>query len=124
MTAPSEKTVATVWERDMGMCVRCYAYIFGDRGRGWSLHHRRPRGSGGTSLKWVNLPANLILLCGSGTTGCHGWVESHRADSRKLGFLVSLNGTEAASHVPIHHAGYGLVLLDDLGGVHDQTVVF
>ena len=32
---------------------------------------------GGTSWPSINLPDNLLTLCGSGTTQCHGWVESH-----------------------------------------------
>lgn len=32
--------------------------------------------------------ANGIGLCGSGTTGCHGWVHAHPAESYRLGYLV------------------------------------
>jgi hypothetical protein len=44
---------------------------------------------GGTSDPSANGTANLLVLCGSGTTGCHGWVESNRASARDLGLLVS-----------------------------------
>lgn len=44
---------------------------------------------GGTKSPAVNLPANLITLCGSGTTGCHGWVEHHPAEAKALGLSVS-----------------------------------
>lgn len=32
--------------------------------------------------------ANLVTLCGTGVTGCHGWVESHRAVAYEQGWLV------------------------------------
>lgn len=47
----------------------------------WS--HRVPRGQGGT---WSG--SNGLDLCGSGTTGCHGWVESHPAAATALGWRV------------------------------------
>jgi hypothetical protein len=47
---------------------------------------------GGTRAAWINQPANLITLCGSGTTGCHGWVEHHPREARELGLSVSRNG--------------------------------
>lgn len=53
-----------------------------------NIHHRTPRGMGGTRVKEINEPANLIVLCGSGTTGCHGWVESNRKEAFDLGLLV------------------------------------
>lgn len=43
--------------------------------------------------------ANLLLLCGSGTTGCHGWVESNRFAARAVGLLVSQRADPA--QVPV-----------------------
>lgn len=37
-----------------------------------SLHHVYPRGQGGDDVV-----VNLFPVCGSGTTGCHGLIESH-----------------------------------------------
>ena len=48
-----------------------------------NVHHRRPRGQGGS-----NDPANLLHLCGSGTTGCHGYIESNRTVARANGWLL------------------------------------
>ncbi|WP_295103150.1 hypothetical protein [uncultured Microbacterium sp.] len=31
---------------------------------------------------------NCLILCGSGVTGCHGWVESRRALAEDYGFIV------------------------------------
>lgn len=118
MTDPNRSTVDKVKTRDWGACARCGRYVLnGQRGRDWSVHHRRPRGSGGTSLGWVNLPGNLILLCGSGVDGCHGHIESNRDEARAQGFLVNLNGKDVPSMVPVVHAVHGVVLLDDAGGI-------
>jgi hypothetical protein len=43
---------------------------------------------GGTRRVDINGRANLVTLCGSGTTGCHGWVETNREASYALGWLV------------------------------------
>ena len=71
---------------------------------------------GGSKSPWVNGAANLILLCGSGTTGCHQQIESYRTQSFDDGFLIRM-GVATAETVPILHAVHGLVLLDDNGGI-------
>lgn len=106
-----------VFTRDEGCCGSCGGAITGTRGVDWSIHHRAPRGSGGTKRAWVNQPANLILLCGSGTTGCHGNTESHRDRSIAEGFLLRANGRAIATDIPIRHEIHGLVLLNDSGFV-------
>lgn len=58
-------TRRAVAERCGGCCERCGRW-------GYSVHHRWKRGQGGP---WSG--SNCVALCGSGTTGCHGWVESH-----------------------------------------------
>lgn len=65
---------------------------------GVSVHHRRPRMMGGSKNLDLHKSANLIALCGSGTTGCHGWVESHRAEARQLGYLIQK--VESAELIP------------------------
>lgn len=66
---------------------------------------------GGTRSAWINEPPNLLLLCGSGTTGCHGWVESHRDDARRDGFLVA--AWEAVETVPFRDLNGDWWLLPD-----------
>lgn len=78
---------ALVIERDGHACRRCGRPL--PAGRGGSVHHRIPRGMGGTSWSGIHSPALLVLLCGDGTTGCHGWVESNRAAALRLGWLLS-----------------------------------
>lgn len=97
------KVVRLVFEiREDESCFRCRLGLkWHERGYGWSAHHRRPKGSGGTSEEWVGQAANCLILCGSGTTGCHGWVESHRAKATELGLLVPRLGHEKSSEVPV-----------------------
>lgn len=115
MTGPSKKTVEVVWTRDQGSCARCGRGLHrDDRGWSWSVHHRAPRGAGGSKAVWINLPSNLILLCGSGTTGCHGRVEKDRAQAENLGFIVR-RGVHIPTEIPVAHALYGVVFLTDRG---------
>lgn len=44
---------------------------------------------GGSRWPGINLPANLLTLCGSGTTGCHGWVTANPSAARMDGLSVS-----------------------------------
>ncbi|MFJ5532450.1 HNH endonuclease [Streptomyces sp. NPDC093261] len=85
MSGPTAKVRELVWQRAEGRCERCFLPITGGD---HSIHHRRPRGMGGSSDPATNSPANLLLLCGSGVTGCHGWVETHRELAYQTGLLV------------------------------------
>lgn len=108
--------VALIWGRDSGRCARCGQYQHRpDRGYSWSIHHRRPRGMGGARAAWVSLPANGVVLCGNGVTGCHGWVESHRGEAVEAGWLVSRLGYLLAEDIPVQYHD-GLYRLDDAGG--------
>lgn len=85
----SAKTRRLVYDRDAG-CVRCGTT------QGLTVHHRLPRGRGGPDS-----PDNLLSACGSGTTGCHGWIESHRAEAYISGWLVRTGF--APSHVGVRY---------------------
>lgn len=87
-TGPDQQTVNRVLCRAAWACERCGEDIGGDRGLSWSIHHRRPRQMGGTRWDGINLPSNLLVVCGSGTTGCHGEIESNRAHATETGWLV------------------------------------
>lgn len=118
-TGPSKTTVALVLARDGEACARCGRGVdLSDRGWGWSIHHRCPRGMGGSkAVPWINLAANLVTLCGSGTAGCHGHIEKHREQAYADGWLVSRLRLPKPDEVRIQHARHGLVLLDNFGGV-------
>lgn len=84
-TDPTRATVVAVRERDLWRCVMCGAH---EGARTLTTHHRANRGMGGSSRPELNLPANLLTLCGSGTTGCHGWVTAHPRKSYDVGLMV------------------------------------
>jgi hypothetical protein len=91
-------TRALVIARAGGVCEVC-----GEKPtRDGSIHHRRPRGMGGTRNPEINSPTNLMYLCGSGTTGCHGWIESNRNDARVLGYLLRSGDDALETPVLLH----------------------
>lgn len=74
---------------------------------------------GGTTDPAINDPRNLVTLCGSGTTGCHGWVESQRDRARQLGWLIDSLSDEQLDR-PIRLGEHLWVYLDAHG--HATTV--
>lgn len=112
-TGPGRATRELVLERDEFSCAACGDYVVFDR---FSIHHRRNRGSGGSSLPEINAPSNLLTVCGSGTTGCHGRIGDRPMLACDMVWSVPLNSVQAPAQVPVHHAVFGLVLLDDDGG--------
>ncbi len=49
-----------------------------------SVQHRRARAMGGTSRDDVHALPNLLLVCGDGVTGCHGWIETQEREQARL----------------------------------------
>jgi hypothetical protein len=45
--------------------------------------------------------ANLVTLCGSGTTGCHGHVHAHPEQAYDTGWMIRRGGAEDPAVVPI-----------------------
>lgn len=68
---------------------------------------------GGDRRPDTNEAANLLLLCGSGTTGCHGWVHQWPDLAMERGWLVSRWGGPA--ELPVRLALHGWVRLSDDG---------
>lgn len=66
--------------RDHGVCVRCGRV---DPVWGVTRDHRKGRGVGG-----LTVVENLQLLCGTGTTGCHGWKTQNPAEALDNGYTV------------------------------------
>lgn len=79
-----------------------------------SIHHRINRGSGGSAkLERASL---LIRLCGTGTTGCHGWITEEAIYGAALGYVLpKLNPDIDPTQEPILTHEWGWVLLDDDG---------
>lgn len=67
--------------RDDEICQRCRRGVTGQQA---SLHHRKLR-----RAVDADTVQNLVLLCGSGTTGCHGWAHHNRAAAADTGWVVS-----------------------------------
>jgi hypothetical protein len=68
-----------VYARSCGWCeVRIPGVCFGRAGN-W--HHRRSAGR-------IWTPSNGLHLCGSGSTGCHGWITEHPAEARERGWAL------------------------------------
>lgn len=90
-----DETRFTVLARGHYKCERCRQDFLK---LGVSIHHRRPRMMGGSKNEELHKAANLIALCGSGTSGCHGWVESNREEARTFGYLIVK--VESAEQIP------------------------
>jgi hypothetical protein len=96
-------------------CCGCGNEVSGTRGFDWSVQHRLARKGGGTNRPWVNRPPNLITVCGHGTAGCHGRIESERIWAEGHGLIVR-EGVLTPERWPLDHAMHGLVWLLDDGG--------
>ncbi|MBX6749988.1 MAG: hypothetical protein IRY85_10035 [Micromonosporaceae bacterium] len=114
-TGPDQHTVDTVLERDQHSCGVCGYGLSGTRSVDWSIQHRRPRRQGGDPRPDVNLPSNLFAVHGDGTSGCHGRIESHRAEAYSNGWL--LHDGDVPSQEAICHAVHGWCYLTDDGRI-------
>lgn len=92
-----------VAERSGGVC-EIPALCRGDRG--CHLHHRRPRGAGGSSLAWVNKAGNALNAC----LACHMHAEANRMEATANGWLVSLHARSACT--PVLYRGERVLLGD------------
>jgi len=97
--------LALIRERSGGLCEVCGR-------RAESTHHRKPGGMGGSKDPAAHSPANLLRVCGDGTRGCHGAIESDRAWSYINGRLLRQGSSPADVPVLLRH---GWVLLTEDG---------
>lgn len=114
-TGPTAAQRRLVYDRDGGRCARCG--IAADV-VGFNDHHRQNRGMGGRqgdARATANLPARRVILCGSGTTRCHGWVTEHPDEAERAGLIVRRGGGIDPAKVPVL-TWRGWILLDDAGG--------
>ena len=91
-----------VYARSAGVCERC------GQSRATEWHHRRNRSQGG---RWT--AANGLHLCG----GCHRWITEHPDEAAEAGRGWVVWAWQNPVEVPVRHAVYGLVVLDDCGGM-------
>lgn len=109
---PTSETRRICLDRDGYACVRCGRSL---EGQSMSLHHRRPRSH---PFHGLHEASNLICLCGSGSTGCHGWVHEHPKLAYRHGYLV--HAWEDPAKTPIDHAKWGRCYLWSDGTVGDE----
>lgn len=92
-----------VLARDNEQCVRCFV-------RGSNIHHRQMRSQADKlSVHW---PSNLIVLCGSGTTGCHGYIHANPEEAYLKGWLVKSYDVPHMKPVLYFAGGYRQLLPD------------
>jgi 5-methylcytosine-specific restriction protein A len=103
------KVRAVIIERAAGRCEVC-----GEAKPGMQVHHRRPRGMGGSKRDCTNLASNGLYCCPDD----HAWIESHREWAYAQGLLLRQGQKPTAWPVQLHR---GLVLLSDSGGVVEVT---
>lgn len=107
-TGPHPTVIILVKARANGRCERCAAPIVTTG----EVHHRIPRGMGGSRDPRINRASNLVAICRT----CHSWVERYRNAAREQGWLV-LRAADPGD-VPIESRLHGRVLLADDGTVH------
>lgn len=101
----STKTRDLVLSRAQDKCERC-----GGRITQAQIHHRKPRGMGGSKNPEVGSPANAMLV----HPACHAWIESHREQAYENGWLV--HSWQEPSKIPVKR-GFDWVTLRDDGSV-------
>ena len=80
------------------------------------LHHRRPRGMGGSRNPVTGSASNAAACC----VQCHAWAESNRELARDRGWIVR-QGADPRE-IPVYRYRQW-VLLDDEGGISPAGVV-
>lgn len=119
-TGPAANGRLVIVARAGGLCEVCgrqLAWI--DQGDvtfagDYSIHHRQPRGMGGSRQPDTNAASSLLLVCGTATTpdGCHQLIESQRALAYTNGWLVR-RPTDPATVPVLIHPGVRVYLAAD-----------
>lgn len=102
----TEKTKGLIRDRSKGRCELCGLPAV------WpmQIHHRKPRGMGGTKNPASRSPANALYL----HFRCHDRIERNRDEALGYGWLVRQSGESEQEPVLLH---YGWVLLNSDGTV-------
>lgn len=106
---------ACVTERGGGRCEVCAARPM------TQVHHRRPRGKGGTWLASSTSPANLLAVCDP----CHLRIESERTWALEQGLLLLPSDDAELRPVFLSHLyGRGWFLIDAEGFISRADVPY
>lgn len=97
-----------VSERSGGVCELKLPGIC--QGRATNYQHRKRKSHCSRAERWS--PANALHVCGSGTTGCHGYIHANPAEAHYEGWEVK--SWDTPETVPVR-LWFGYVLLDDAG---------
>ena len=103
---------ALVRARDGHLCQMCGRSIVDYPS---SIHHRINKGNGG-SAKYERASL-LIRMCGTGTTGCHGWVTTEPRRAGLWGWLLPRNNPDIDPTAEPILTYRGWVTLDDEGNL-------
>lgn len=118
VTGPTKNTRREVAIRDDGACVKCGVTVVDPITmtpfRQYSIQHRAARGMGGSRDPKINASPNLLMLCGTGVTECHGDVEQHREQGRRHGFSIA--SREDPELVPVLNWTQGAAFLSASSG--------
>lgn len=106
MTGFSPKTRRIIHDRANGQCERCTSWDATD------VHHRRPRGAGGSKDPITNSPANGVLAC----RPCHLEIESQRTRAFMDGWL--LRQSQDPRNVPVRLYQNRWAFLTAEGGIN------
>lgn len=82
----------TVQGRAFGRCERCLRPTLSGH-----LHHRRPKGLGGSSAPDRHDVSNLVHLC----PDCHSWAHSYPNGATENGYLIPRSSGMSPLEVPI-----------------------
>lgn len=104
MTGFSRRVRDQIMARANGACERC-----GITAQAYQLHHRRPRGMGGSSADDTNQASNGLCVC----VTCHSEIEANREESLRFGWLVRQG--QAPDAVKVLRKGTWVVLNDEGG---------
>lgn len=107
VSAFSDVVRARVMARSGGLCEVRTFHCWDESSQ---LHHRRPRGLGGSRSPVTGQAANALAVC----LICHDYLETNRELSRDRGWLVR-QGADPRQ-VPVYRYRRW-VLLDDEGGI-------
>lgn len=107
LSAFSRETKTIIEVRSCGRCERCGATLDANGG---AVHHRRPRGSGGSMEAALAAASNGLRLCGR----CHDEVERDRSSAYTFGWLVRSRSVPSERPVRLWD---GWAYLNDVGGV-------
>lgn len=111
VSAFSHLVKARIIARSGGLCEVRTRHCWDE---GAQIHHRRARGMGGSKDPRTGGAANALTVC----VPCHAHIESQRAESLEMGWLVR-QGVDPAS-VPVFRYRRW-VFLDDQGGLTPEV---